>query len=383
MPFQRKKPALELSDEVRKRLEAITVSRTEGVARVERARILLGYANGASIYSLARQLGTNRPKVERCINKALQLGTMTALKDLPRPGKPRTITMEARAWVISLACQKPVDLGYSYELWTMELLARHIHQHCEAAGHPSLLNLARGTVCKMLRQSKTRPHKVTYYVERRDPDFEAKMAQVLYVYKEVQLALARKAAEEEEEPSMIAYLSYDEKPGIQAIGNTSPDLMPVAGKHPSIYRDYEYQRHGTLSLIAGIDLLTGEVHGIVRDRHRSAEFIEFLQLADSKYPSGTVIRIVLDNHSTHISEETRGYLATVPNRFEFVFTPKHGSWLNLIETFFSKLTRTMLRGIRVRSKEELASRLELYLDEVNQTPIVFRWKYGLDAISVV
>jgi transposase len=382
MPFKRTKPALELSDEARKRLEAIRVSRTESVAHVERARILLGYADGASIYSLARQLGTNRPKVERCINKALQLGPMAALSDLPRPGKPRTITAEARAWVISLACQKPVDLGYSYELWTMELLARHIRQHCEAQGHPSLLHLARGTVSKMLRQSQTRPHKVTYYVERRDPEFESKMAQVLYVYKEVQLELAQQGTQEDG-PSMIAYLSYDEKPGIQALGNTSPDRMPVAGKHPTIYRDYEYVRYGTLSLIAGIDLLTGEVHGIVRDRHRSAEFIEFLKLADTKYPSGTVIRIVLDNHSAHISKQTRAYLATVPNRFDFVFTPKHGSWLNLVENFFSKLTRTMLRGIRVQSKEELAARLVQYLDEINHAPIVFRWKYGLDAISIV
>src|SRR4029079_4859808 len=100
--------------------------------------------------------------------------------------KPASISAEARAWVVSLACQKPKDLGYAQELWTTRLLAAHIHQHCTAQGHPSLLRLARGTVSKILRQNQVRPHKISYYLERRDPDFEAKMAQVLYVYREVQ-----------------------------------------------------------------------------------------------------------------------------------------------------------------------------------------------------
>ena len=186
----------------------------------------------------------------------------------------------------------------------------------------------------------------------------------------------------EDVSSMVAILSYDEKPGIQAISNTAPDLPPEPGKHPTVSRDYEYVRHGTLSLMAGIDLLNGKVHGQVVDRHRSREFILFLKQLDQVYPSSAKIRIVLDNHSAHTFKETRGYLATVPNRFEFIFTPKHGSWLNLIEMFFSKMTRTMLRGIRVSSKQELRDRIELYLNEVNESPVVFRWKYGLDSISL-
>ena len=134
--------------------------------------------------------------------------------------------------------------------------------------------------------------------------------------------------------------------------------------------------------MAGIDLLTGKVYGQVVDRHRSREVILFLKHVDQAYPATAKIRIVLDNHSAHISKETRAYLATVPNRFEFIFTPKHGSWLNLVEGFFSKMTRTMLRGIRVASKEELKQRIMKYLDEVNETPVVFRWKYGLDTLSL-
>jgi transposase len=379
MPFQRKRPSLALTERVRRKLEAVSgATRTEAQGRIERANILLGYADGETVSALARRLQTNRPKVERCIDKALQIGAIAALDDLPRPGKPASITPEARAWVISLACQRPKDLGYSYELWTTRLLAQHVQGNCQAAGHPALAELARGTVSKLLRQSKVRPHKIAYYVERRDPEFEDKMAQVLYVYKEVQML----RESHQENAGLVAYLSYDEKPGIQAIGNTSPDRMPQPGEHPVIYRDYEYVRHGTLSLLAGIDLISGEIHGIVRSRHRSAEFVEFLQLADSKYPPGTLIRVVLDNHSAHISKETKAYLKTVPNRFEFTFTPKHGSWLNLIESFFGKMTRTMLRGIRVSSAEELASRIQMYLDEVNRMPVVYRWKYGLDDVTV-
>ena len=113
-------------------------------------------------------------------------------------------------------------------------------------------------------------------------------------------------------------------PGFKPSRIHPPDLPPEPGRHAAIGRDHEYVRHGTLSLLAGIDLLSGEVLGLVRDRHRSAEFIEFLRLTDTHYPSDARIRIVLDNHSAHISRETRAYLATVPNRFEFTFTPTHG-----------------------------------------------------------
>lgn len=141
-------------------------------------------------------------------------------------------------------------------------------------------------------------------------------------------------------------------------------------------------RFGTTSLLASIDLLTGQVHGTVADRHRSAEFIDHLKMLHAYYPEDITIRIILDNHSAHISKETRRYLATVPNRFEFTFTPKHGSWLNLIESFFAKMAKTFLRGLRVDSKEELKMRIKKWFSEINEDPIVFRWRYGLDSISV-
>lgn len=377
MPFQSRRARLTLTTESRAELMTIARSRTQAVRAIERARILLAYADGRTVSGIARDLGTNRPKVERCVDKALQFGVARALKDLPGRGRHPLITAEARAWVVSLACMKPRDLGYSYELWTTRLLAQHVREHCLENGHPSLARLGRGTVSKILAKCAIKPHKVRYYVEKRDPDFDAKMVQVLCVYKEV--ALLRQAGAEAS--SMVAVLSYDEKPGIQAIGSISPDLPPVPGKHPSITRDYEYVRRGTVSLMAGIDLLTGVVHGLPVDRHRSREFVQFLKLVDGAYPKTATIRMVLDNHSAHISKETRAYLASVPNRFDFVFTPKHGSWLNIVETFFAKMTHTFLREIRVASKQELKDRITQYLNELNEQPVVFRWTWALDSLA--
>ena len=177
-------------------------------------------------------------------------------------------------------------------------------------------------------------------------------------------------------------VSYDEKPGIQAIANTSDDRRPT-DETGEVYRDYEYKRLGTVSLLAGIDLLTGEAIPLVSETHKSSDFVRFLKILDLKYPAQDTIRIILDNHSAHTSKETRAFLATKPEwRFEFVFTPKHGSWLNMIEGFFSKMTRQMLRGIRVKSKQELIDRIYKYFEEINADPVVYHWRYKLDEIQL-
>ena len=378
MPFISRRPKLKLTEADGEWLQQLSQSRSEAAGRVQRAEILLRYHSGETVSAIAAALRTNRPRVERSIAKALELGVRSALQDLPGRGRRPRLSAEARAWVVALACQKPKEFGYAQELWTTRLLAKHVRKHCRAAGHPSLQRLARGTVSKVLRANAVQPHKIRYYLEQRDPVFETKMKQVLHVYKQVEIWHKVGVPSE-----LTAVLSYDEKPGIQALENRAPDLPPVPGEHPAVGRDHEYIRHGTLSLLAGIDLWNGEVLGLVRDRHRSAEFIEFLRLADTHYPAEARIRMVLDNHSAHISRETRAFLAAVPNRFEFIFTPTHGSWLNLIESFFGKMAKTLLRGIRVTSKAELKTRIEMYLREVNEDPVVFRWKYKLETLSVV
>ena len=380
MPFVSKRAKLEIPKEEMDYLTQCSRSRTEGAAMVHRAKILLAYHQGESISRIARETRTNRPKVERTVQKALEYGVRSALKDLPRRGRSSRISAEAKAWLVSIACTKPKDLGYAAETWTTRELARYVRRDCLKSGHPSLSHLSRGTVSKILTRSEVKPHRIQYYLERRDPEFDLKMAQVLLTYKEVEMI--RASDPKDKEASYVAVLSYDERPGIQAIQNMAPDLPPVPGKHRCIGRDYEYKRHGVVSLLAAIDLLSGHVHGDVQDRHRSAEFTDFLKKLDHVYAPDIKIRMILDNHSSHISKETKRYLATVPNRFEFIFTPTHGSWLNIIETFFSKATRSFLRALRVKSKSELKERILQYIDEVNQMPVIFKWKYKIDQISV-
>jgi transposase len=375
MAARRRVVEFEMSEADRTALLAISRSRSEKACRVERARLLLGYREIPSFYAVGRTVGVTHQTVSRCVERARAQGVMAALDDLPRPGKEPRITVEARAWLVSLACDKAKEHGYPHELWTTRLLARHARDHCVAAGHACLSRLAQGTLCKILARQAIKAHKIRYYLERRDPNFAEKMAEVLCVYREV--ALLREAGGDKQD---IAILSYDEKPGMQALGTTAPDLAPVPGKHEGFARDHEYVRHGTLSLLAGIDLVSGKVHGLVADRHRSREFIVFLKQIDAAYPCSTAIKLILDNHSAHISRETRDWLAEQPEgRFEFVFTPKHGSWLNLIEGFFSKMARSMLRHIRVASKQELKDRIMAYLDDINRDPVVHKWTYRLDA----
>ncbi len=230
-------------------------------------------------------------------------------------------------------------------------------------------------------EEEIKAHKMRYYLQRRDPDFAQKMVEVLCVYREVALLRAAEGGADREDQA-IAILSYDEKPGIQALGRTAPDLPPLPGKHPSFARDFEYVRHGTLSLLAGIDLVSGKIHARLEERHRSREFIDFLKQIDAAYPCSTAIKLILDNHSAHISKETQAWLAQQPEgRFAFGFTPKHGSWLNLIEGFFSNMARSMLRHIRVASKQELKDRIMAYLEDLNQNPVVHKWTYKLDVQS--
>ena len=371
MARKTKRAKLTLTIENRAKLTELSGSRTAPIREVQRAKIMLGYADGASISDLMRLLGVGRPMIYNCIDKALAAGVGAGLKDAyHRPHEPE-ITDEAKAWVVSLACTKPVAHGLAAELWSISALARFVGTQAAQAGHPRLARAGKSTVWRILNEHDIKPHKIRYYLERRDPEFDRKMQDVLLVYRDV--SIYREGAVHDGRPNPIYTVSVDEKPGVQALGLTAPDLPPVPGKQVAVSRDYEYVRHGTVSILAGIDLNSGHIFARTEDRHRSVEFIALLRDLDAYYPPDAIIRLVLDNHSSHISKETMSYLATRPGRFEYVHTPKHGSWLNLIECAFSKMARTFLRHIRVNSLDELKKRILKGVEEMNQLPVVFRW----------
>ena len=197
------------------------------------------------------------------------------------------------------------------------------------------------------------------------------MAEVLEVYREVETLKVAARAQKGDAPA-VAIISCDEKPGIQALATTAPDLPPEPKVHETFARDQEYVRRGTMSLLAGLDLVTGVVHARV----------DLLKQIDAAHAPATAIKLLVDNHSSHKSKETRAWLGKQPKgRFAFTFLPKHGSWLNLIEGFFSKLARSVLRHIRVADKQELKRRILAQIDRINRNPVVHKWTYKLKGVA--
>src|SRR6202049_5067602 len=371
MAGKSRRSKLVLSDEDRAELEQLSRSRMLPHREAQRAAIILSYYGGESIASIGRRLGMTRLSVSKWVSKALAVGPMAALKDSYHRPKEPAIGDDAKAWVVHLACSKPKDLGYAAEVWSRQALAGHVREHAVAAGFPALSRAAKATVHRILAEQPLHPEKVKYYLERRDPEFEPKMRQVLVIYREVALQNQQSGSPV---ASNFVTVSVDEKPGVQAIANTAPDRPPVPGKHPQIARDHEYERLGTCSILAALDLHDGHITARVEDRHRSAEFTALLSDLDAWYPTHLTIRIILDNHSAHLSKETRTFLDKHPNRFQYVLTPKHGSWLNIVETLFGKMARTFLRHIRVKSLAELKDRIRKGIAEINASPVIHRWK---------
>lgn len=375
---------INLLEEDKAALEKILRQRNIGAGTFIRAKILLLKVENYSNEYIADKLDITVPTVRLCIDKYNAGGIENALKDSKGRGRRSEITDADITWVISKACQKPKDHDYPAELWYPASFTRFIHSIAEKEGHPRMANVAETTLRNILANAKIRPFKISYYCEKRDPDFDSKMHDVLVIYKQISLQFNEDGTLKPFEGTPVHTLSYDEKPGIQATDSTAQDRPPVPGtdKYSTIYRDYEYIRLGTLSLLAAIDLLTGEAFPLVSPTHKSSDFVRFLRMLDKKYPSGDKIRLILDNHSAHTSKETQEYLNTVPGRFEFVFTPTHGSWLNMVEGFFSKLTKQMLVGIRVSSREELEERIYQYFTEINEVPVPYHWSYKLADIDL-
>ena len=374
-----------LDDNHRAELEKLANSGMTPIVIAQRAKILLLKDAGMSASAIADAVGVSRHTAELWIRKYRNRSEDTDIEELLNVGKGRgrkeEITGEAKTWLISVACTQPKDFGYAAETWTTRSLTEHINKTAAAEGFDRLSTITESGVYRILDKSRIKPFRIQYYCERRDPDFDEKMHNVLLVYKQLEMQF-------DEDGNLLPFegdevvhvVSYDEKPGIQAIANVADDLPPTQ-EHGAIKRDYEYKRLGTVSLLTGIDLQTGEAIPLVRDSHNSSDYIEFLKILDARYPKGDTIRLVLDNLKGHKARKVIEYLSTVEGRFEFVFTPKHASWLNLVESFFSKMTRQMLKGIRVKSKEELVQRIYTYFDEINAEPVVFHWTWHLDDVD--
>ena len=224
-----KRTYLVLSDEDKDYLKSLSKKRTIQTQVVDRARILLYKSDGMTFQEIAEKLAISTSTVRLCISKYNKGGVDAAIFDIQRSGRPSEITDDAKAWIISIACQRPTELGYAQELWTLASLHKHIQKCAEDAGYPRLSTVTKPYIQKFLKEQNIKPFKIKYYCEKRDPDFESKMHEVLLVYKQIEMQF-------DEEGKLIVpddykltiTVSYDEKPGIQAISNTAPDLRPIA-----------------------------------------------------------------------------------------------------------------------------------------------------------
>lgn len=277
--------SIQLTEEQIQYLTSIIQKGTIEVRVYKRAKILLLKSQGISNESIADKLDITVPTVRLCLQKFAEAGIPSALKDSTGRGRKAEIFDDAKAWIVNIACQKPTAFGLSAELWYPTSLTRYINSVAEAEGYPRMATASVSSIRKILREAQLNPHKITYYCEKRNPDFDKKMHDVLVIYKQLELR-------------------FDEKTGVQAIMTTSEDKAPVpcTEKTSTVKRDYEYKRLGTLSLLAAIDLLTGEAIPLVSETHRSSDFVTFLKILDEKYPKGDKIRIILDNHSAHTGD---------------------------------------------------------------------------------
>jgi len=342
---------LAISDSDRVYLESLVRSRTSQAQFVQRARIILLKASGMPIDEIADKVGIDRKTVMLCINKYKENGADSALCDAPGRGRAHEITEEEKSWIVNIVCQRPYDLGCPEEAWTYTRLADYINKNAEAAGFPRLSTISRSGIRNILDDEEIKPGKIRFYLKKNNSDSEIKTREILVLFKQIETQL-------------------DEEGQIRPSGEIIINSVP-------------YVRHGTFSLLAGIDLFSGEAITLITETQESSDFSDFLKMLDVKFAKDEIIRLILDNFSARRSKETRAFLAGMPGRFEFVFTPIHGSWLNVIENFFTKISRQILKGIRVSSKEELAKRISQYFNDINEEPVLFSFKYKINDASSV
>lgn len=324
----------------RARLAALVTDRNRPQKHAARARIILASAERLPVLEVARRSGATRPAVWRWQQRFAEAGVTGLLRDKTRkPGKPRTADAIVRR-VVALTCAEPSGEATH---WTGRAMA-------EATG------LSLRTVQRIWAAHALQPHRVRTFKRSRDPEFLAKLEDIVGLY------LAP--------PKHAIVLSVDEKSQIQALDRTQPGLPLKPGKAGTMTHDYV--RHGTTTLFAALNVLDGTVIGHCMQRHRHQEFIRFLNAVEAAVPAGKVIHAILDNYATHKHPKVRAWLARHP-RWTFHHTPTSCSWLNAVETFFSAMTRRRLRRGVFRSLVDLQAAINRYLQEHNAAPKPFTW----------
>ena len=343
--------AVRLTIKRRRKLEQIVAAGSSQQRLVLRARIVLAAAQGTANAQIARDLGCS-VAVARCWRRRFAVRGIPGLFDKPRPGRPEVHGPSARLAVIATATSLPPE-GESQ--WSRAMIASHLSERG--------LVISAATVGRVLAEAKVRPHKVRGWLNRADdPSFWIRAGAVCRLYLNP--------------PPRTALLSIDEKTGIQAKSRKHPNVP--AGASRDARREFEYVRHGTVSILAAMNVTTGEVIAERIARNDSVTFIRFLSMLHQAIPPHLRIHLIMDNGSSHTSAATRAWLAAHP-RFAVTYTPKHASWLNMIEQWFGVLTRRLLRRGDFASRDDLEAKITAFTIRYNKNARPYKWSYDADA----
>jgi len=335
-----------LSDEERSVLEAWTRRRTTAQALALRARIVLAAAGQLTNAEIAELEGVSRPTVTKWRNR-FAAKRLEGLMDEPRPGRPRTVTDEqVERVVITTLETKPKNATH----WSTRSMAKEAGVTADA-------------VLRIWHAFGLQPHRQETWKLSKDPQFIEKVHDVCGLYLNP--------------PERAVVLCVDEKSQIQALDRTAPTLPMLPGTPERATHDYE--RNGTSSLYAALNIQSGKVIGSLHQRHRAIEFLKFLKTIDQNVPAHLGVHLVLDNASSHKTPAVRRWLAQHP-RFVLHFTPTSSSWINLVERWFSELTTKLLRRGTHRSARQLNAEIRRWIDTWNENPEPFVWTKTADQI---
>ena len=335
----------------RRKLEQIVRAATSPQRLVLHARITLLAAEGMPNAGIARQLGCS-VAVARTWRGRFACRGIPGLFDKPRSGRPEVHGPSARLAVVATATSVPPE-GESQ--WSQAMIAAHLRERG--------LAISAATVGRVLGEADLRPHKVRGWLNRADdPSFWIRAGAVCRLYLD--------------SPPGTVLISVDEKTGIQAKSRKHPEIPGRPGR--AARREFEYIRHGTISILAAMNVTTGQVIAERITRNDSATFTRFLTMLDQMIPPHLRIHLIMDNGSSHTSRATRAWLAARP-RFAVTYTPKHASWLNMVEQWFGVLTRRLLRRGDFASRDDLEAKITALTIRHNKTARPYKWSYNADA----
>ncbi len=338
---------MRLSAEERAQLELIVASPTSEQRLVRRAKVGLLAEQGLTNEQIAPQAGLSAHKVGKWRRRIAEEG-IAGLADRPRAGGPRRYGHDERLRVFQTACSPPPQ-GETH--WTVRSLA-------------AAVGIGKSQTQVILAEADLKPHQVRSWLTSIDPDFETKQAEVCGLYLDP--------------PEGAIVVSLDEKTGVQAKEPIRAEIAIAPGRPAR--REFEYKRHGTVALLAGLLVHSGEIRGAVYERNSRVEFLDFLDRLEAEIPADKDVHAILDNLQVHKTPEVKAWLAANP-RWHFHFTPTHASWLNQIELWFSILSRRLLRRGVFRSKDDLKAQLLAFIERYNPTAKPFAWTYAGKPLS--